>query len=90
MDKLYNSNGTTYEVLQTLDFNSKDKEYFKDSQQEYRLALLQVAHSHVYVVASFVGETSWGSGAYFSDLKQAVIYYNEQLKIYLGVITDNN
>lgn len=31
MDKLYNSNGTTYEVLQTLDFNSKDKEYFKDS-----------------------------------------------------------
>lgn len=77
-----NDNGHEYEVIQVLDFNDKDKEYYKNSWQKYRVALLQVPYQNEFIVASYLGEHSWGYGYYSDDLEDAVKYYNKIVKDY--------
>ena len=81
MKQLHNDNGRTYNVLATLDFNKADAEYYKNSWQNYRAALLECNGS--YVVATLVGETSWGNGYYADGIRDAVQEFNRQVKNYL-------
>ena len=69
----HNDNGLDYKVLDLLNFNATDAEYYKNSWQKHRLALLQGGGT--YVVASYLGETSWGYGKYFDDLMDAKACY---------------
>ena len=78
-----NENGRTYNVLEVLEFNAKDKEYYKNSWQNFRAMLLE--HDNEYVVAQFVGENSWGYGYYADGIKDATNKFNEIAKEYLQV-----
>lgn len=82
--KYQNKNGREYEVLQYLEFNDIDKKYYKNTNINYMLTLFQVPYEESYVVASFVGEHEWGSGAYFTDLTSAIEFYNARVKEYVG------
>lgn len=83
-EQFINSNGRVYEVLRAREFNAKDKEYFKNSWQKKRVALMHIPHSEEFVVAQYVGETSWGYGSYFNTLESAEHKYDEVVKSYLG------
>lgn len=81
MQTLKNDNGRTYNILATLNFNKADEEYYKNSWQNYYCALLEC--NGAYVVATLVGDTSWGSGYYADGLKDAIEYFNEKVTGYL-------
>ena len=80
--RFHNDNGREYEVLQVHGFNAQDKEYYKNSWQKYYCALMQVPYTESYVVAKYVGETSWGYGYYYLDREQAERKYNEEVAGY--------
>ena len=82
IDKFLNSNGKVYDVLAIQELTEADKEYYKNSWQKHRVALMK--NNNTYVVASYVGETSWGSGYYTEDKKQALKEYNRIVEEYLG------
>lgn len=81
MTVLNNDNGQTFNVVEILEFNNADKEYYKNSWQKYRAMLLE--RNGEYVVASYVGETSWGYGYYADGIKDAQKKFNEIAKEYL-------
>ena len=80
-----NSNGRTYDILAVTNFNEQDREYYKNSWQKQYVALLQDQRNREYVVATFLGETSWGYGYYADGLKDAIKYYTEKSTGYLKV-----
>lgn len=75
MAVFHNDNGQDFNVLEVLEFNAVDKEYYKNSWQKCRAMLLE--RNQEYVVASFVGETSWGYGYYADGIKDAQQKFNE-------------
>ena len=77
-----NSNGRTYNVVATLEFNTRDKQEYSDSWQETRAMLLEDINKHEYVVAQYVGEDSWGFGGYYDNLKDATEKFNEIVREY--------
>ena len=77
-----NDNGRTYEVLEVVEYNAVDKEYYKNSWQKKALALVTSSPEN-FAVVRHLGETSWGSGTYYSHKKDAVEDYTERVKKYL-------
>ena len=62
-----------------------DSEYYNGEWQKYRYGLLK--SDFQIVVASMVGETSWGQGYYFDldDMPKAEKYYNDLVLEYRGI-----
>ena len=81
MAVLHNDNGQDFNILEVLEFNKADQEYYKNSWQQYRAMLLE--RNGEYVVASYVGDTSWGYGYYADGIKDAQKKFNEIAKGYL-------
>lgn len=79
----YNENGNTYSVLAVTNFNKADAEYYKDSWQKCYVALLQNNETEEYVVATLLGDTSWGSGYYADGIKDATRKFNQMTEEYL-------
>ena len=79
----YNENGNTYSVLAVTNFNKADAEYYKDSWQKCYVALLQNNETEEYVVATLLGNTSWGSGYYADGIKDATRKFNQMTEEYL-------
>ena len=75
--QIKNDNGMTYDVLATVNFNKADAEYYKNSWQKCYVALLQNTVTEEYVVATLLGNTSWGSGYYADGIKDATKKFNE-------------
>ena len=84
LEVLHNDNGNDYKYISVLEFNNIDKEYYKNSWQKHAVALLEQVNGNYekYVVARYVGETSWGYGSYFENLDDAIKYYNLKVKEY--------
>lgn len=80
----YNENGNTYSVLAVTNFNKADAEYYKDSWQKCYVALLQNNETEEYVVATLLGNTSWGSGYYADGIKDATKKFTEITSDYLA------
>ena len=76
-----NSNGQTFNVISTLEFNKVDQEYYKNSWQKHRAMLLE--RNEEYIVASYVGENSWGYGYYADGIKDATKKFNSISQDYL-------
>lgn len=81
--QILNDNGRTYDILATTNFNKADEEYYKDSWQKCYVALLQNTGTGEYVVATLLGDTSWGSGYYADGIKDAVKEFNRIASDYL-------
>ena len=79
---LKNNNGIDYNVLDLVEFNGVDSDYYKNSWQKFRFGFLKSPHE--YVVADMVGETEWGQGHYFDDEKSAREYFEQKRKDYKG------
>ena len=79
---LKNNNGIDYNVLDLVEFNGVDSDYYKNSWQKFRFGFLKSPHE--YVVADMVGETEWGQGYYFDDEKSARAYFEQKRKDYKG------
>ena len=79
---LKNSNGIDYQVLDLVEFNEVDSDYYKNSWQKFMYGLLK--SSREYVVADMVGETEWGQGHYFDDEESAREYFEQKRKDYRG------
>ena len=75
-----NSNGQTFNVISTLEFNKVDQEYYKNSWQKHRAMLLE--RNEEYIVASYVGEDSWGFGYYADGIKDATNKFNSIMQDY--------
>ena len=83
LTQYYNENGNTYSVLAVTNFNKADAEYYKDSWQKCYVALLQNNETEEYVVATLLGNTSWGSGYYADGIKDATRKFNQMTEEYL-------
>ena len=81
--QIKNDNGMTYDVLATVNFNKADAEYYKNSWQKCYVALLQNTITGEYVVATLLGDTSWGSGYYADGIKDATRKFNQITTEYL-------
>lgn len=79
---LKNNNGIDYNVLDLVEFNGVDSDYYKNSWQKFRFGFLKSPHE--YVVADMVGETEWGQGYYFDDEESAREYFEQKRKDYKG------
>ena len=75
-----NSNGQTFNIISTLEFNKVDQEYYKNSWQKHRAMLLE--RNEEYIVASYVGEDSWGFGYYADGIKDATNKFNSIMQDY--------
>lgn len=75
-----NSNGQTFNVISTLEFNKADQEYYKNSWQKHRAMLLE--RNEEYIVASYVGDDSWGFGYYADGIKDATKKFNSIMQDY--------
>ena len=75
-----NANGQEFNVISTLEFNQADADYYKDSWQKHRAMLLE--RNQEYVVASYVGEDSWGYGYYADGIKDATSKFNSIMQDY--------
>ena len=75
-----NSNGQTFNVISTLEFNKADQEYYKNSWQKHRAMLLE--RNEEYIVASYVGDDSWGFGYYANGIKDATNKFNSIMQDY--------
>ena len=84
MTTFKNSNGKSYKVLATTNFNDRDTEYYKDSWQKCYVALLQCESTGEYVVATLLGDTDWGSGYYADGRKDAIKEYTKVSSEYLA------
>ena len=82
IDKFLNSNGKVYSILAIQEFTEADKEYYKNSWQKHRVALME--SNGTYVVASYVGESSWGNGYYTDDRSKAVAEFERIVRTYLA------
>ena len=71
-NQMKNDNGMTY-----------DAEYYRKSWQKCYVALLQNTLTKEYVVATLLGNTSWGSGYYADGIKDATKRFNEITTEYL-------
>ena len=81
MEKVFhNSNGQEFNIISTLEFNKADQEYYKDSWQKHRAMLLE--RNDEYIVASYVGENSWGYGYYADGIKDATKKFNSIMTDY--------
>ncbi len=80
MAQFNNSNGQTFNIISTLEFNKVDQEYYKNSWQKHRAMLLE--RNEEYIVASFVGEDSWGFGYYADGIKDATNKFNSIMQDY--------
>jgi hypothetical protein len=80
MAQFNNSNGQTFNVISTLEFNKVDQEYYKNSWQKHRAMLLE--RNEEYIVASYVGEDSWGFGYYADGIKDATNKFNSIMQDY--------
>ena len=69
-----NDNGQEFNVISVLEFNKADADYFKNSWQKHRAMLLE--RNQEYIVASYVGESSWGYGYYADGIKDATKKFN--------------
>ena len=81
MAEFKNKNGQTFNILSTLEFNEADKEYYKNSWQKHRAMLLE--RNDEYVVASYVGDSSWGYGYYADSIKDAKKKYDSICSEYI-------
>ena len=81
MKTFHNDNGQDFNILSILEFNQADQEYYKNSWQKYRAMLLE--RNQEYVVASYVGENSWGYGYYADGIKDATKKFNSISQDYL-------
>ena len=77
----HNSNGHDFNIIATLEFNNADKEYYKNSWQKHRAMLLE--RNQEYIVATYVGENSWGYGYYADGIKDAYRKFNSIVEEYL-------
>lgn len=75
-----NDNGQAFNVISTLEFNKADQEYFKNSWQKHRAMLLE--RNEEYIVASYVGDNSWGYGYYADGIKDATNKFNSIMQDY--------
>ena len=80
MAQFNNSNGQAFNIISTLEFNKVDQEYYKNSWQKHRAMLLE--RNEEYIVASYVGEDSWGFGYYADDIKDATNKFNSIMQDY--------
>ena len=82
--QLLNDNGRTYEIVKLENFNEVDANYYNGEWQKFRYGLLK--SDYQIVVASMVGETSWGQGYYFDadEMPRAEEYYNKLVAEYRG------
>lgn len=80
MAQFNNSNGQTFNVISTLEFNKADQEYYKNSWQKHRAMLLE--RNEEYIVASYVGDDSWGFGYYADGIKDATKKFNSIMQDY--------
>ena len=78
-----NANGQTFNVISTLEFNQADTEYYKNSWQKHRAMLLE--RNQEYIVASYVGEDSWGYGYYADGIKDATKKFNSIMQDYAKI-----
>ena len=76
----HNKNGQDFNIISVLEFNNADQEYFKGSWQQHRAMLLE--RNDEYIVASFVGENSWGYGYYADGIKDATKKFNTIMQEY--------
>ena len=77
----HNSNGLDFNILLTLEFNTKDREYYKGCIQKHKAMLLE--RNQEYIVATYVGDSSWGSGYYADGIKDAYRKFNSIVTDYL-------
>ena len=77
----HNSNGLDFNIIAILEFNDIDKEYYRNSWQKHRAMLLE--RNQEYVVATYVGENSWGNGYYADGIKDAYRKFNSITEEYL-------
>ena len=79
---LKNSNGHDYDVIKLEQFNETDADYYKNEWQKFRFGLLK--NDFQVVVASMVGDTSWGNGRYYdlADIDKAEECYNDLVSEY--------
>ena len=82
--QMKNDNGMTYDILAVTNFNKADAEYYKNSWQKCYVALLQNNKTEEYVVATLLGDTSWGSGYYADGIKDATKEFNRITAEYLA------
>lgn len=82
--QIKNDNGMIYDILAMTNFNKADAEYYKDSWQKCYVALLQNNETEEYVVATLLGNTSWGSGYYADGIKDATRKFTEITSNYLA------
>ena len=82
-NQMKNDNGMTYDILAVTNFNKTDAEYYRKSWQKCYVALLQNTLTKEYVVATLLGNTSWGSGYYADGIKDATKRFNEITTEYL-------
>jgi len=75
-----NDNGQEFNVISVLEFNKTDADYFKNSWQKHRAMLLE--RNQEYIVASYVGESSWGYGYYADGIKDATKKFNSIMADY--------
>lgn len=75
-----NDNGQEFNVISVLEFNKTDADYFKNSWQKHRAMLLE--RNQEYIVASYVGESSWGYGYYADGIKDATKKFNSIMTDY--------
>lgn len=81
---LKNNNGIDYAVLDLVEFNSVDSDYYKNSWQKFRFGFLKSPNG--FVVADMVGDTEWGQGVYFDfeNEESARKYFEQKRKDYKG------
>ena len=81
MTVFHNDNGQDFNIVAVLNFNKQDQKEYENSWQKQRAMLLE--RNGEYVVATYVGETSWGYGYYADGKKDAVRKFNEVVKEYV-------
>ena len=79
---LKNDNGIDYQILDLVEFNSVDSDYYKNSWQKFMYGLLKSPRE--YIVADMIGDTSWGQGHYFDNEEKARAYFEKKRKDYKG------
>ena len=81
---LKNDNGVDYKILDLVEFNGADIDYYKNSWQKFMYGLFESPSG--YVVASMIGDTSWGQGHYFDleDRAKATAYFERLRNDYVA------
>ena len=80
----HNDNGKDFNILAVGNFSEKDMKEYEGSWQKHYAMLLQSQSNGEYVVATYVGENSWGYGYYADGFKDAFDKFTEKAKSYLS------